>query len=333
MTEVDLWKLYRMMLRSRLFEDSVTDLWEKGKISGEMHLGTGEEAIIAGVVSQLEEGDAIAIDHRGTPPLIMRGIDPVLLLLEFLGHSQGLCAGQGGHMHLFSKKELVATSGIVGSSGPAATGFAIASKYKKKKNIAVAFFGEGALNQGMMLESMNLASAWNLPVLFVCKDNEWSITTISNNTTGGNLIERAKGFGIEGYEVNGTDVEAVWKLLSEIVPKMRENGSPQFIQARCVHLEGHLLGDLLVRVSRNPKTLAEITEPLKEYAENLGEILSIVRKIGGQFKKRMDPLVVIQKKLKNDADKLKQIEEEVSKEIEQIVKKALEIYEGGINNG
>ncbi|MHA2182643.1 MAG: thiamine pyrophosphate-dependent enzyme, partial [Promethearchaeota archaeon] len=114
MTEVDLWKLYRMMLRSRLFEESVTELWEKGKISGEMHLGTGEEAIIAGVISQLEEGDAIAIDHRGTPPLIMRGIDPILLLLEFLGHSQGLCAGQGGHMHLFSKKELVATSGIVG---------------------------------------------------------------------------------------------------------------------------------------------------------------------------------------------------------------------------
>ncbi|MBY8986270.1 MAG: thiamine pyrophosphate-dependent dehydrogenase E1 component subunit alpha [Candidatus Lokiarchaeota archaeon] len=333
MTEVDIWQLYRMMLRSRLFENAVTDLWEKGKISGEMHLGTGEEAIIAGVISQLEEGDAIAIDHRGTPPLIMRGIDPVLLLLEFLGHSQGLCAGQGGHMHLFSKEDLIATSGIVGSSGPAATGFALALQYQKKKNIAVAFFGEGAINQGMMLESMNLASAWNLPVLFVCKDNDWSITTISENVTGGSLIERAKGFGIEGYEVNGTDAEAVWKLLSEIIPKMREEGGPQFIHAHCVHLEGHYLGDLLVRTSRNPNMLAETTEPLKEYSENLGEILSIVRKIGGQFKKRMDPLVVIQKKLKNDADKLKKIEQEESKEIEQIVKKTLEIHEGGINNG
>ncbi len=333
MTEVDIWKLYRMMLRSRLFENAITDLWEQGKISGEMHLGTGEEAIIAGVISQLEEGDAIAVDHRGTPPLIMRGIDPILLLLEFLGHSQGLCSGQGGHMHLFSKEDLIASSGIVGSSGPAATGFALALKYQKKKNIAVAFFGEGAINQGMMLESMNLASAWNLPVLFICKDNDWAISTITNNTTGGNLIQRAKGFGIEGYEVDGTDVEAVWNVVSEVIPKMREDGGPQFIQARCVHLEGHMLGDLLVRTYRNPTMLAEVSESLQKYSENIDEILLILRNIGGQFKKRMDPIVVIKKKLKIDADRLKEIEKEVTKEIEQIIKNALEIYEGGIKNG
>ncbi|MFX1497734.1 MAG: thiamine pyrophosphate-dependent enzyme, partial [Promethearchaeota archaeon] len=96
MVEFEIWQLYRNMLYSRLFENAVKDLWEKGKISGEMHLGTGEEAIIASVVSQLEHGDAIAVDHRGTPPFLMRGIDPTLLLLEFLGHPKGLCAGQGG---------------------------------------------------------------------------------------------------------------------------------------------------------------------------------------------------------------------------------------------
>ncbi len=184
-----------------------------------------------------------------------------------------------------------------------------------------------------MLESMNLASVWNLPVLFICKDNNWAITTITNNVTGGNLIQRAKGFGIEGCEVDGTDVEAVWKVVNEIIPKMRENGGPQFIQARCVHLEGHLLGDLLVRLYRNPNMLTEVSEPLQEFSENLDEIFLILRKIGGQFKKRMDPIVVIQKKLKNDADRLKQMEEELTKEIEQIVKNALEIYEGGIKNG
>ena len=132
MVEFDIWRLYREMLRSRLFEDAIMNLWEEGKISGEMHLGTGDEAIIAAVVSQLEEGDAMAVDHRGTPPFIMRGIDPVLLLLEFLGHSKGLCAGKGGHMHLFSKEHLIASSGIVGSSGPAATGFALAIQFKKQ---------------------------------------------------------------------------------------------------------------------------------------------------------------------------------------------------------
>ncbi len=333
MVEFEIWQLYRKMLRSRLFENAIINLWEEGKISGEMHLGTGEEAIIAGIVSQLEEGDAMAVDHRGTPPFIMRGIDPVLLLLEFLGHSKGLCAGKGGHMHLFSKEHLLASSGIVGSSGPAATGFALAIQFKKQNNIAIAFFGEGAINQGMMLESMNLASVWKLPVLFVCKDNNWAVTTVNDNVIGGILVDRAKGFGIEGYEVDGTDVEAVWKVINEAILKIRNNGGPQFIHARCVHKEGHFLGDALLRYHRNPTMLAEVADSLKEYAgESLDEVLLLLRKIGGQLKKKVDPIVVIQKKLKNDPDRLKQIEEEVSIEIEQIINKALNIYNGGMKN-
>ncbi|KKN43501.1 hypothetical protein LCGC14_0702600 [marine sediment metagenome] len=263
----------------------------------------------------------------------MRGIDPVLLLLEFLGHSKGLCAGNGGHMHLFSKEHLIASSGIVGSSGPAATGFALAMKYQKKNKIAVAFFGEGAINQGMLLESMNLAAVWNLSVLFVCKDNNWAVTTVTKNVTSGNLIDRAKGFGIEGHEVDGTDVEAVWKIANEAISKMRNNGGPQFIHANCAHKEGHLLGDPLLRYYRNPNMLTEVSGSLKEYSgESLNEVLLLLRKIGGQLKKRVDPMVVIQKKLKNDVDRLKQIEEEVTKEIEQLVKKTLEIFKGGVKN-
>ncbi|MFX0019220.1 MAG: thiamine pyrophosphate-dependent dehydrogenase E1 component subunit alpha [Promethearchaeota archaeon] len=333
MIEFEVWKLYEEMLRSRLFENAIMNLWEEGKISGEMHLGTGEEAIIAGVVSQLEEGDAMAVDHRGTPPFIMRGVDPILILLELLGHPGGLCAGKGGHMHLFSKEHLVSSSGIVGSSGPAAIGFALAIQLKKQKNIAVAFFGEGAINQGMMLESMNLASVWNLPVLFVCKDNNWAITTVNDNFIRGNLIDRAKGFGIEGYEVDGTDVEAVWKVVNEAILKIRNNGGPQFIHAHCVHKEGHFLGDPLLRYNRNPSMLAEVADSLKEYAgESLDEVLLLLSKIRGQLKKKVDPIVVIQKKLKNNPDRLKQIEEEVSIEIEQIVNNALNIFTGGMKN-
>lgn len=334
MVEIEIWELYRSMLFSRLFENVVQDLWEKGKISGEMHLGTGEEAIIAGVVSQLKQGDAIAVDHRGTPPFLLRGIDPTLLLLEFLGHKKGLSGGLGGHMHLFSKEHLIASSGIVGASGPAAVGFALALKYKNKNNIAVAFFGEGAMNQGMMLESMNLASIWKLPVLFVCKNNDWAVSTITNTTTGGNLIDRAKGFGIEGCEVDGKDVEAVWKVTNEAISKIRNDNGPQFIHASCVHMEGHLLGDPLLRYYRNPDMLAETADSLKQYAgESLDEILMILRKIGNQTKKKFDPIVYIQKKLKNDPDRLKQIEGEVAKDIEQILNKTLEISKGGIING
>lgn len=106
------------MLKSRLFEEAVTQLWKEGLISGEMHLGTGEEAIVAGIVSQLRTGDSMALDHRSTPPLLMRGLDPVLILRELLGRPEGLCSGRGGHMHLFSRDHLAASSGIVGATGP-----------------------------------------------------------------------------------------------------------------------------------------------------------------------------------------------------------------------
>ncbi len=114
-----LWsELYSLMFKSRYFEQSVADLWHKGHISGEMHLGMGEEAIVAGILSHLIDGDAIALDHRGTPPLLMRGIDIAELLKEFLGNKDGLCSGFGGHMHLFSKEHLMASSGIVGAACP-----------------------------------------------------------------------------------------------------------------------------------------------------------------------------------------------------------------------
>ncbi len=160
------------------------------------------------MVACLRDGDAMALDHRGTPPLVMRGVDLVLLLKELLGRTDGLCGGMGGHMHMFSAKHLAASSGIVGSSGPLAAGFALAAQYLHPGNISVCFFGDGASNQGMLLESFNLASAWQLPVIFVCKDNTWAITTQSPKVTGGNIIDRPRAFGINSVEVDGSDVEA-----------------------------------------------------------------------------------------------------------------------------
>ncbi len=173
------------MLKSRLFEETIAALWHEGLISGEMHLGTGQEAIVAGIVSQLRRGDALALDYRGTAALLMRGVDPVPVLRELLGWPDGLCRGWGGHMHLFAPEYLAASSGIVGAMGPTAAGFALAAQYLNPGAIAVAFFGEAAMNQGMLLESLNLASAWKLPALFVCKDDGWGITTRSERMTGG----------------------------------------------------------------------------------------------------------------------------------------------------
>jgi pyruvate dehydrogenase E1 component alpha subunit len=180
----DMWSLYALMLKSRLFEEAVAMLWHDGSISGEMHLGTGEEAVSAGVDAHLHEGDAMALDHRGISPLVIRGVDPVFILRELLGHPEGLCNGKGGHLHLLSRQHLSASSGIVGAAGPTAAGFALAAEHLRPGSIAIAFFGEGAMNQGMLMESMNLASALKLPVVFVCKDDSWSITTPSAQMTG-----------------------------------------------------------------------------------------------------------------------------------------------------
>lgn len=270
--EPDLWSLYRQMLRSRRFEEFVKDLWEKGKISGEMHLGIGEEAIAAGVVDHLQEGDAMALDHRGTPPLVARGVDLVVLLREFLGRGDGLCSGMGGHMHLFSPEHLAASSGIVGSSGPVAAGFALAAQCLRPENLAVAFFGEGAMNQGMLVETLNLAVAWKLPVLFVCKDNEWAITTPSHSVTGGNLIDRAKAFGMPAMEIDGTDVEAVWNAAGQGADRARNGNGPTFLLAHCPRLEGHFLMIGQIRTDQDRDPLDQIQRRLKTEKARLDEV-------------------------------------------------------------
>ncbi|MHA2165258.1 MAG: thiamine pyrophosphate-dependent dehydrogenase E1 component subunit alpha [Candidatus Hodarchaeales archaeon] len=304
MEESTISALYDLMQRSRLFEELIMKIWREGKISGEMHMGIGEEAINAGIISQLLPGDAIASDHRSSAPFFMRGVDPANILLELMGHSEGLCSGMGGHMHLFAKEHLITTSGIVGAAGPAALGFALAAKYKKQNNIAVAFFGEGALNQGMLLESFNMASAQKLPVLFVCKDNDWAITTRSHEVTGGNLCERLRGFGIEGVEIDGTNVQDVYNTAQKMLSNMRGRKSkPYFIHAHCAHREGHFLGDPLMRFHQSPvKEFGEVTGPLTKAALSLkgaridkrvggiSKILALIAGSSWQRRNKHDPL-------------------------------------------
>lgn len=334
----DLWALYRKMLTSRLFEEAVTHLWQDGLISGEMHLGTGEEAIVAGVVDHLREGDAMALDHRGTAPLLMRGVDPVLLLREFLGRADGLCSGMGGHMHLFSPQHLAGSSGIVGASGPAAVGFALAGLYLRPGTLAVAFFGEGATNQGMMLEAMNLAVIWKLPVLFVCKDNEWAITTPSQSVIGGKLVDRAGGFGMPAAEVDGSDVAVVWHAAKAAVERARSGGGPTFLHARCIRLEGHFLGDALVRVARHPvKEMKPMAGPLlrsatrrkgaslRQRADSLRTITTLIATaFKGKALKQGDPIKETRQKLEADRTRLQKLERAVAQEIQGALETALE---------
>ncbi|MHA1227479.1 MAG: thiamine pyrophosphate-dependent dehydrogenase E1 component subunit alpha [Candidatus Hodarchaeales archaeon] len=339
MNDKKLVEVFELMVRSRLFEEAVKRIWEEGKIPGEMHLGIGEEAIFAGVISNLKDGDAVATDHRSTPAFIMSNIDSLMVLLECMGHKKGLCCGLGGHMHLFSKEHLMSSSGIVGASGPAAVGYALSLKYKKTDNIAVAFFGEGAMNQGMLLESINLASVWNLPVLFVCKDSEWAITTKSNNVTGGNLIERAQSFGIKGVKTDGTDVEKVYEIAKRVISSMRgKKKRPFFIQATCFHREGHFLGDALLRYHKGmirefSKTAMPLTKSVialkgarfDKRLGSLGSTLGMIASSRKQMKENLDPLRKFKRKYSILNEELTNIEAKVRKEMDSMTQKAMRI--------
>ena len=335
----DLWSLYALMQKSRLFEEAVTHLWKDGLISGEMHLGTGEEAIVAGIISQLKAEDAMALDHRGTPPLLMRGIDPVLILRELLGRPDGLCGGKGGHMHLFSKDHLAASSGIVGAAGPIAAGFALAAQYLRPGSIAVAFFGDGAMNQGMLMESMNLASVWHLPILFVCKDDQWAITSRSEEMTGGALNQRVQGLGLPYVETDGRQVDQVWEVAFSAIECARSGKGPTFIHAHCIHLEGHFLGYQLLRAIREPlREMPKIAGPLtrsfislrgaslRERMAGLKVVLSSVmttlrdpRRDSGN-----DPVLRTRAALMSDPERLMKLETAIEQEVSQALSSALE---------
>ena len=334
----DLWSLYSLMLKSRLYEEAIAQLWNDGLISGEMHLGTGEEAIIAGVVAHLREGDAMALDHRGTAALLMRGVGPVPILRELLGYPDGICGGMGGHMHLFSKEFLAASSGIVGAEGPTAVGFALSAHYLRQGAIAVAFFGDGAMNQGMLMESINLASVWNLPVLFVCKDDGWAITTQSKGVTGGDLNERARGLGVPAVEVDGFDASKVWEASCSAIERARSGQGPTFLHARCVHFEGHFLGFQLIRMVRNPlREIPGIAIPLTKSflhpgGAGLGERLAGLKTVITAVLATMrdprrdsanDPIRHARITLQSDPVRLQELEDKAAIEVNNALESAL----------
>ncbi len=330
--------LYGHMLKSRRFEEAVTQLWQEGRISAEMHLNIGEEAIIAGVVDHLTDGDALALDHRGTAPLVMRGIDLTLLLRELMGEPDGLCGGMGGHMHLFAPDLLAASSGIVGASGPGACGFALANQHLRPGKVAVAFFGEAAMNQGMLMESINLAAAWSLPVIFVCKDNGMGITTPSKKVTGGDLCDRARGLGAHAVSVDGTDAATVWSQAKKAIDRARKGEGPTFLHATCRRPEGHFLGDPLLRIVRKPvdelknrvgplmKAATSGGASLGSRAASLGSIVDILGRAGKMRKLgRHDPIAKQAKRLAS-AER-QEVEAAIEKEVGAAVRSATQVEE------
>lgn len=298
----DLEALYLDMARMRYFEEALGELWGRGLISGEMHLGVGEEAIAAGIAAHLESGDGLALDYRPTPLLVGRGLDLESMLLEMLGSEEGLCRGHGGHMHLLSPEHLALSTGIVGSTAPLGIGLALASQVLRPGRVAIAVFGDGAANQGMVMESLNLARVWKLPVVFVCKDNGWAVTTRSSRLTAGSLSGRARAFGLPVRTLDGRDVTSVWKAAGWAIDRARRGRGPTFLLMRCRRPRGHFEDDQLVRAVRHPVELARLMPDLmrKSVAPGAGVrhrigawgtvIATILRVAADQWLSRWDPL-------------------------------------------
>ena len=234
--------LYRTMLRIREFEDRVAESYIRGLTAGSMfHLSVGEEAAGAGTGCAMRDGDVFTTHHRGHGIFLARGADPGRMFAEVFGRREGYCAGKGGSMHIADAKlGHMGANAIVGANIPISLGGGFTMKYRKTGGVSVAFFGDGALNQGVLYESMNMAALWKLPVVFTVINNQYGMgTRIDHASASLHFVERAESFGVRGVEVDGMDVEAVYDAAGALYEFSRTGGGPGFLIANCYRFYGH----------------------------------------------------------------------------------------------
>ncbi|HWT31775.1 MAG TPA: thiamine pyrophosphate-dependent dehydrogenase E1 component subunit alpha [Propylenella sp.] len=237
---------YRRMRLIREFEEAVHVEFSAGNIPGFVHLYAGEEASGVGVCMHLDDRDAIASTHRGHGHCIAKGCDPSAMMKEIFGRKDGLCGGKGGSMHIADmSKGMLGANGIVGAGGPLTCGAALTAKTLKTGGVAVCFYGDGASNQGAILESYNLAKIWQLPVIFVAEDNGYAESTASSWSVSGSQVGRGEGFGMPSREVNGSDFFEVYEAAGEAIERARSGGGPSLLHVKLTRYYGHFEGDAM----------------------------------------------------------------------------------------
>jgi acetoin:2,6-dichlorophenolindophenol oxidoreductase subunit alpha len=221
-TEAQQWlHMYRRMVMIRLFEEQVNDLYTRALMPGLAHLYSGEEAIAVGVCEALRSDDYVTSTHRGHGHCLAKGAALDRMYAELLGKAAGYCKGKGGSMHIADPDTgNLGANAIVGGSAGIATGAAFSAKRLGTGQVAVCFFGDGALGQGLLYECMNMAALWKLPVIYVCENNLYNEYTHNSETLAGDILTRAKGFGIEGKHTDGQDVRTVYSTTKEIVDRV-----------------------------------------------------------------------------------------------------------------
>jgi TPP-dependent pyruvate/acetoin dehydrogenase alpha subunit len=281
-----LW-MYETMLVIRDFEERMVNIYLEGKlppdiqhglafdigggpVPGEMHLAAGQEPVAVGVCAHLRDDDTVVGTHRPHHFAIAKGVPLDKLAAELFGRATGFSRGKGGHMHLFDPERNFSCSGIEGASLPPATGAALAYKKLGRDSVAVAFFGEGAANQGTFHEALNLAGLWNLPAVFICEDNRWAISVPKEKSTAvASNADRASAYGMPGVSVDHNDAVEVYAAAGDAITRARQGGGPTLIEVQTDRYLGHFQGDAEVyRPKGEPDALRE-HDPIPKLAAQM----------------------------------------------------------------
>ena len=297
-------RMYRRMVMIRLFEEQVNDLYTRALMPGLAHLYIGEEAIAVGVCEALRADDYITSTHRGHGHCLAKGAAIDRMFAELLGKEAGYCKGKGGSMHIADPDtgNLGANAIVAGSAG-IATGAAFSAKRLGNGRVAVCFFGEGALGQGVVYEVMNMAALWKLPVIYVCENNMYNEYTHVSETVAGDIMARGPAFGVHSETVDGQDVRAVYTVSKRLVERARSGEGPAFLMVPTYRFMGHHVGDIsreYYRPKQEEQTWKTERDPIKLFTD-----------------------VILAEKIA-DRSGLDQIQGEVKAEIEKAVKFAMD---------
>jgi pyruvate dehydrogenase E1 component alpha subunit len=302
LTREKLLEMFRKMLEIRIFEERVFELYAQNLVPGTIHLYLGEEAVAVGVCSTLRREDYITSTHRGHGHCIAKGAELKRTMAEILGKKTGYCKGKGGSMHIADFKiGMLGATAVVGAGLPIAVGAGLSAKLRETDQVVVCFFGEGASNQGTFHESINMASAWKLPVIFVCENNLYAMGTRQSIVMNiENIADRAVAYGIPSAVVDGNDVLAVYEATQKAVERARKGEGPTLIECKTYRQKGHSRVD---PAKYRPKEEVEewlAKDPIKRFKKKLLQTNTLTE------------------------SEIQQIEKEISTEIEEAVKFAME---------
>jgi TPP-dependent pyruvate/acetoin dehydrogenase alpha subunit len=245
-TSQQLLEMYERMVLIRRMEERLRDDAAAGKLPSTVHLYIGQEAIATGVCATLRESDWITSTHRGHGHFLAKGGDPKAMMAEIWAKRSGICRGMGGTMHVADfSKGILGANGIVGGGFAIATGAALTSQLQRQGRVAITFFGDGAANQGVFMECLNISSLWKLPLVFVCEHNKFGEFTPAATVTAGEIVDRARAFKIPCDVVDGNDVNEVWRAAHQAVKRARSGAGPSFIEAHTYRIQGHLEAEAL----------------------------------------------------------------------------------------